>query len=94
VRSALAFLRRSSSSHLALYENRRMSILLSEALYLSAEKRTWRRQLEVSLTYGKGCSPEVRSLQEATFQEPLHHGAGIRESDFGTGDVPQKRHHE
>jgi hypothetical protein len=56
--------------------------------------RVQRDQIELSLTYGKGCSPQVRSLQEAAFQEPLNHSAGIGESDFGTGDVPQKRHHE
>ena len=67
---------------------------MSEAPYLAAEKRMWRRQLEMSFTYGKGCSAQVRSLQEATLQEPLNHSAGIRESDFGTGNVPQKRHHE
>jgi CRP/FNR family transcriptional regulator, cyclic AMP receptor protein len=33
-------------------EIRRMSTLLSEALYLPVEKRVWRRLLEVARTYG------------------------------------------
>jgi hypothetical protein len=57
-------------------------------------QKVQRDQIEVSLTYGKGCSSQVHSLQEATFQEPLNHSPGIWERDFGSGDMAQKRHHK